>query len=159
MLRASAGASFTDVTVSLTIIAPADTNANGLPDAWETATGVTNPALDPDGDGMTNLQEYLANTVPISATSVFANTSFASNAGPPASFTLTWAAVGGVRYRVQYTNDLTAGFMDIVRPAAQEIQPGTYGVGSPATFTDDFTLTPPTGARRFYRVRIVTGAE
>ncbi len=47
-----------------------DTNHNGLPDAWEQAFGVSDPNGDPDGDGATNLQEYLAGTDPLDATSV-----------------------------------------------------------------------------------------
>jgi hypothetical protein len=43
--------------------APTDSDNDGMPDAWETANG-TNPAVadnnsDPDGDGYTNLEEYL----------------------------------------------------------------------------------------------------
>jgi len=54
-------------------IEAADTDGDGVPDAWESAHG-TNPLLadgndDPDGDGMTNLQEYLAGTDPQSASS------------------------------------------------------------------------------------------
>lgn len=43
--------------------APSDTDKDGMPDAWETARGL-NPnlddsALDDDGDGYTNIEEYL----------------------------------------------------------------------------------------------------
>lgn len=50
--------------------ASVDANHNGLPDAWEQAFGVTDPQGDPDGDGATNLQEYLAGTDPLDAASV-----------------------------------------------------------------------------------------
>ena len=43
-------------------MSPPDTNANGLPDSWETAYGIANPNEDNDGDGLSNLAEYLAGT-------------------------------------------------------------------------------------------------
>lgn len=49
-------------------IAPVDTDLDGMPDTWELATG-TNPAVqdhngDLNGDGYTNLEEYLNGLVP-----------------------------------------------------------------------------------------------
>ncbi|GDY21575.1 hypothetical protein LBMAG56_29220 [Verrucomicrobiota bacterium] len=46
-----------------------DLNANGLSDAWENLTGLTNPAADSDGDGFLNLQEHNAGTDPFNAAS------------------------------------------------------------------------------------------
>lgn len=46
----------------------ADTDSDGMPDGWEVAHAlnplVNDAALDPDGDGLTNLQEYQNNTDP-----------------------------------------------------------------------------------------------
>jgi hypothetical protein len=42
-----------------------DANGNGMADAWEQRYGVTDPHADPDGDGLTNLQEYEQGTHPL----------------------------------------------------------------------------------------------
>ena len=144
--------------VNLTVVAPADTNANGIPDAWEAAYGITDANADDDGDGRSNLEEYLANTNPTNSASVIMITSQLRAAN--GHTTITWASVGGVRYRVQYTDGTAAGlgntFTDIVRPLAAELDAAPAGTASSQSFTDDFTLTsPPPGGSRFYRIKIV----
>jgi hypothetical protein len=49
---------------------PVDTDGDGMPDAWESANG-TNPSVhdangDVDGDGYTNIEEYINSFVPAS---------------------------------------------------------------------------------------------
>jgi hypothetical protein len=87
------------------IPAGSDADANGLPDAWETqyfgATGAAGSA-DADGDGTTNLMEYLAGTDPRSASSVFRPTSHASGG----NLVLTVPTVQGRSYRVWGTANL-----------------------------------------------------
>lgn len=148
--------------MNLNIVAPADTNANGLPDAWEACYGVSDPNADPDGDGQTNLQEFRANTNPTNVASVFRllGTSIATNG----HCVLTWSSTGGTRYRVQFSNGDSGGgilpgaFTDLVRPITDEMDANPAGVPSTQSFTDDFTQTgglPPHGAR-YYRVRVVS---
>jgi len=44
-----------------------DTDGNGLPDWWESRYGLMDSNEDPDGDGLTNLQEYQAGSDPLFA--------------------------------------------------------------------------------------------
>jgi hypothetical protein len=145
--------------VTISIIPPADTNHNGLPDAWEAQFNVSDPDADDDLDGMTNLQEYWAGTNPRDPQSWLRVNSL--TAGPAGGFTLTWPSVGGVRYRVQFSDgDSTGGFngpfIPIVRSAAAEIAPTPIGIPSTMSYTDDFVLTdPPLHGNRYYRIQLV----
>ena len=142
-------------TMNLTIVSPPDTNGNGLPDAWEVAHGVTDPHADNDGDGLSNLGEYRANTQPTYAGSVLRL--LETEREPDGSFHLSWASVGGTRYRVQYLDGDTPGglkgnFVDVFRLLEDEMDAAPYGEDSAQSFTD--TSVPANGSR-FYRIRIV----
>lgn len=141
--------------LNLTVVAPSDTNANGLPDFWEALYGVTNPLADNDGDGKNNLEEYQSNTNPTNAASVIKITGEVRAAN--GHTTITWASIGGVRYRVQYSDGLNKPFTDIIRPLATEMDSAPTGAASTQTFTDDFTLTGgmPVGGIIFYRIKVV----
>lgn len=141
--------------MNLTVAAPSDTNANGLPDAWETLYGIANPDADDDGDGRSNLEEYQSNTNPTNAASVIQI--IREVRGANGHTTITWASIGGVRYRVQYSDGLSDVFTDVVRPLATEMDVSPVGAASTQSFTDDCSLTvgEPAGGPRFYRIKIV----
>lgn len=85
-----------------------DTDSDGIPDDVEVVMGL-NPnnaadaALDPDGDGMTNYQEYLAGTnhQDLNSNLRFAQISVGENV------TLTFSAVSNKTYSILYKSALT----------------------------------------------------
>lgn len=146
--------------VTITVLPPLDVNANGLPDYWEAAWNVSDPTADGDSDGLSNLQEYLANTNPTNAASVLRITSIIRDGSAPVA--LVWESIGGTRYRVSYSDGDAGGgfsgsFTDIVRPVTIEMDPALVGTPSTMTFSDDFTLTGgvPSSGARYYRIHVV----
>jgi hypothetical protein len=91
---------------------PSDADGDGLPDAWEIQYfGAINdprstPGADPDGDGLTNAEEYLAGTSPINASSLLKIESAVVAGG---TTTLQFNAVSGKTYSVLYQVDLGTG--------------------------------------------------
>lgn len=85
-----------------------DLNMDGLPDDWQATFWGSNPALwhaaniDSDGDGATNLQEFLAGTNPVDPRSVLRTRITKS---PQGSF-LNWNTQPGFIYQVQTSADL-----------------------------------------------------
>lgn len=122
-----------------------DVNGDGLPDAWQVQHfgSVDNPNAapnaDPDHDGLTNMQEYLAGTDPTSAASSL-NLSLASPSSSGSM--LQFNAVAGKTYTVWYCTDLaTHNWTKLTGIDAQQ-QSG------PVVVTD-----PQIGAQtRFYRL-------
>jgi type VI secretion system Hcp family effector len=90
-----------------------DSDNDGLPDAWETANGLTvgvNDAdLDLDGDGFTNYEEYQLGTDPRSGASFFKAT-LIPNAISPGNHQLTWNSVAGKAYIIEWSPDLVTKF-------------------------------------------------
>ena len=130
----------------LNLLKIVDTNANELPDWWETdhfATLGVNPTADPDGDGMNNLQEYLAGTLPNNSGSRLAIT----QAGLVAAgdFSLTFPSVAGISYRIETSATLAPN-------SWSPLGPDLTGTGGPLQATDATANKP---AKRFYRVRVI----
>lgn len=125
--------------------APADSDGDGLPDPWET-TYFDNlgagPDEDPDGDGMTNLQEYRAGTNPRDGASILALQALRSVT--TGAVHLVWAAAPGVRYQVEWRHALDGSAWEPLGPAA------THEAGA-ATAVDTSASAPS----RFYRLRVV----
>jgi hypothetical protein len=88
----------------------ADSDQNSLEDGWEIAnfggTGV-DPRADPDKDGMSNLQEYLAGTNPKDPTSALAVQSVRSTGD--GALHLQWQGVAGKRYQLQFRSAFGSG--------------------------------------------------
>ncbi len=123
-----------------------DTNANELPDWWETDHFTTlgvNPAADPDGDGMSNLQEFLAGTAPTNPASRLAITQ--AELLPTSDFTLAFPSVTGITYRLEISDSLAPN-------SWTTLGPDLTGTGGILQTTD---ATAPKPVKRFYRVRVI----
>ena len=125
-----------------------DTDADGMPDEWELAHNL-NPkdpadaALDPDSDGLTNLQEYWAGTDPQSAASQVRIVSVAAT--PEQFVAVSFRTVTNRHYQLEYCVDLTSGGWK----AAAALRAGTG---------DDLTVlaAPPVSENaRFFRVKVL----
>jgi hypothetical protein len=124
-----------------------DGNGDGLPDAWQikwfgsvTVPG-SGPNNDPDGDGLSNLQEYLAGTDPTSTTSALRITAV-ERIG--ADIRVSFTSVVGKSYRLERCNVVGGAWTNIVDnlPGSSSIQQATDIAGA-------------TRSAGFYRVSLV----
>ncbi len=119
----------------------ADTDGNGLPDAWERehfGTIGVDPAGDADSDGTSEDLEYRAGTDPRDATSVFRPEALNGSGGP----VLRFDTVTGRDYRIWESDDL-------VDWTVLQTRSGTGG-----TLETAITPDPVTG-RAFLRIEIL----
>ncbi len=130
-----------------TIASGADSDSNGLPDAWERvnfgAIGV-NPNADPDGDGMSNAQEYLAGTNPNDASDKLMITAISATPGGTLT-TLTWKSTPARCYYLQKNPGLTPSLW---------VDSGLGIIAADGTSTQR-SLADTVAPARFYRVQAV----
>jgi hypothetical protein len=119
-----------------------DEALDGLPDDWQSGYWGSDtdkwpdPKADSDGDGATNLEEFLAGTNPLDAASVL-RTSI--SATPQGSF-LHWNAQPGFIYQVQSKAELSLDWADVGAPR--------FAAGAA-----DSILIERTGDSTYYRVK------
>jgi hypothetical protein len=101
-------------TASFNCMVMVDSDRDGMPDAWETAYGfnpnsAADANLDADGDGFTNLQEFLAGTDPLSNTSRFTTPVPTLPVLPGGPLTLQFQATANRTYAIESRTGLVSG--------------------------------------------------
>src|SRR5439155_822552 len=121
--------------------ASGDADSDGMPDNWEIANALSpgNPndaGTDDDGDGFSNLQEYIARTNPHDASSGLRIVSVAADG------TVQFTSVLGRVYRLKRSDDLSAWTVAVDNIA---------GTGGNVSATDP----GPLPSARYYRVEVL----
>jgi hypothetical protein len=124
-----------------------DTDGDGLPDAWELANGtqanLPDAGADPDADGLTNGQEFLAGTNPLDPADAL---QIMSVMALPAGINLNFQAASNHTYSVLWKASLSDSWSKLGDvPSA------------PTNRTVSMTDLAPAGNARFYR--LVTPAQ
>ena len=121
-----------------------DLDGNGIPEAWEQLyfgrTGI-DPSADPDGDGLSNLEEFKAGTNPNDFQSQFRFVRIAPQGG--GGVLVEWSSVMNRSYSVLRSTDLLTSFqvLSANRPATP-----------PTNSFLDATAAPP--GKFFYVIRL-----
>ena len=141
------------ITVRLALPPDLDSDHDGLPDDWETAnglsanslTGFDGPDGDPDGDGYTNLQEFLAGTDPHDPNS---SLKVRLNLISDARVRVEWPMLPGRSYVLEYANSDLSNYDTLLRT---NLPSGT--LSRRGTVVEDFSA-PSAAKSRIYRVRL-----
>jgi hypothetical protein len=129
----------------------ADSDKDGIPDEYEISHGLDrkNPAdaaLDSDGDGVSNLNEFILATASNVPDHYTFSTTYDDLAG---TATVTFPTVVGRYYRVLHSDTLLAW---------QTASASIAGTGTMMSWTDDGSSTgspPGVATQRFYRIEVV----
>lgn len=133
----------TTLELEVTVVRDLDTDTDGLPDDWEQFyfTNLTNTAsADFDNDGASNQSEYLSDTNPTDAASVFRIKTFQHNA---TQSELHWPNLPSRRFEMDFSDNLTT-WQTITNPAL------LFPTAANAIWSE--TTNAPS---RYYRVRAV----
>jgi len=130
-----------------------DSDGDTLADPWEVrfgldptlGTGANGTDGDPDGDRFTNAQEQLAGTDPRDANSLLA---LALNVVDTRHYRLSWSAVSGKRYQLEFANGSPNNFANVSTGDFPRV------ATSPNESYED-VLAAPVPTTRFYRIRLV----
>jgi hypothetical protein len=129
---------------ALSLGATVDADSDGLPDAWEKAFNSTTPNGDTDGDGVSNLAEYLAGNDPRDSLSApplppLTVASSLVSVGNNGFFRLEWSAALGNPI-LESNTTLTGSWTSVVSGIQLNGQTFSY-------------QTPASGSKAFYRLR------
>lgn len=126
------------------VTAALDDDVDGMPDSWETryfgGTTLAGVGTDGDGDGVSDLAEWLGGTDPTRPGDALRVAIEAPSIQGPVR--LSWRSRAGFQYRVQRSSGIGPGFIEVGAEAV-------HGTGGDVSWLD---AEPPTGEARFYRL-------
>jgi hypothetical protein len=122
-----------------------DSDKDGIPNEWENqyfgGTTSCNAGDDPDGDGRTNLEEYICGTHPLEKSSVFTATGKTIQQGETKKLVIGWASVEGREYTVRSSDSLSGSFDTVLQS----------GMAFPA---NAYTTTVDQASTQFFKVEV-----